>query len=138
MFMTPEPQIVQRLKELDVFTEVLSSDESEMRSSQMRAPAAVVLYGGYSVEKTSANHQTVGIKEQWDIVVILQANNHSANELNGEAKGFMESVMASLMGFTPEGYLSSLVPVTPEKPFYDETYGYYPMSFEVSRVIKRT
>lgn len=138
MFMAPEPQIVEQLEALEVFTEVISTDDADMRANQLRAPAAVVLYGGYSVDKTAQNNQTVGIKEQWDVVVILQAGNTNSSGLNGEAKGLMEQVMSSLMGFTPQGYYSSLVPITPEKPFYDETYGYYPMSFEVSRVIKRT
>lgn len=131
-------QTVQRLKDLDLFNDVLTADElSGLEELQQQTPSANVIYGGILVEDTAQGNRAAKVKDRISIVLTTRFDQYRAAQLWEEATPLIEATISSMMGWQPNNWISEFRFVAAPEPMFAETgFAYFPLEFEIGRVIK--
>lgn len=131
-------QTVERLNNLDVFADVLTADElTGIEELQQRTPSANVIYGGIFVEDTAHGNKAVKVKDRISIVITTRFDNYRAAKLWEEATPLIETTIKAMMGWQPQEWISEFSFVAAPEPMFAETgFAYFPLEFEIGRVIK--
>lgn len=135
-YLALEPLLVKRLEALDIFTDVLSSEQlSKVTEENQSTPAAHVVYLGDAVSETAQGGVYSKIKQRWMIVVAVQS--FDGSDTLTEAGELMGSVFESLQGWKPA---TEFTPLHRENagtaPLYRNGYGYFPLLFTSNLTIK--
>lgn len=131
-------QTVNRLNSLELFQDVLTADElSGLDEIQQQTPSANVIYGGITVEDTARGNRAVKVQDRITIVLTVRFNSFRAAQLYEEATPLIEATISALMGWTPDKWISETRFVGAAEPLFSETgFAYFPLEFEIGRVIK--
>jgi hypothetical protein len=139
MFAEVEQKILNRLREkLPPGTTVEPLREIE-RAPEMRqkAPAAWVIYDGYTVGNVIPPGSTQQIRQEWFIVVAAKSarKNGDVSAARDEASALCEQVLQALLGFHLGGgrYLQLGDAPGPE---YDGGYAHVPLAFSNAATFK--
>lgn len=133
-YLAAEPLLVARLEsELDASVAVKTAEElAGLDELSQKTEAVYVIYDGDSPGGNAGDGSRAVMKQRWMTVVAVR----NRNTLDGEkarrkAGELMAAVNTALAGYKlGQGFLP-IIRVGATPPGYSDTYGYFPIAFEV-------
>lgn len=135
-FFDLEPAIVDRLRAMLLpGMQVLSGEDLEnVQEESQPAPAAHVIYDGFSVMQTQASGKAAMLRHRYLVVIVVRhagAAAKAAAESKQRAAPYVVSICEALMGFRPETRPATpgLTLATPPRPTRRKPFFYFPLLF---------
>jgi hypothetical protein len=127
-----------RLEALGIFNDHLTAaDIAGIEEVQQQTPAVSIIYGGLQITDNAQNGKAAKVSDRVGIVITERFNEYDAATLYARTAPLIEQTIAHLMGWTPDGYTNHLTLAgAPEPLFTQEGFAYFPLEFDIARVIK--
>ena len=104
------------------------------------APAVFVIFDGYSIAENNSIGTFARIKQTWlAVVAVRSVANIKAGEASREQAGDIASVvLASLMGWKPDGCASPMMLTNPPGANYEDGFFYLPIGIDAEIILKNS
>lgn len=117
-------------EQIKAFADVLPvSSLLQLQEKSIRDPSCFVMYGGDDVQETGPDGKMVRLRQRW-LVIVATHHAQGKERTRNPAGEMMHLVLQTLLGWQPSDRFSRLKAVTPPKPGYGRTFGYYPLAFD--------
>lgn len=135
-YLALEPLLVEKIKALNLFNDVLSSEQlSKITEENQSTPSAHIAYLGDVIQDTKEGGLASKVKQRWMVVIAVQT--FDGTETLSEAGELMGAVLQQLQGWVPS---KCFTPLHRESsgtaPLYRNGYGYFPLLFTTNMNIR--